>query len=168
MRFICILSFFSIITVMTVGCGEKVPDGFPEVFPCTIKVVDGGTPIDGCGVVLKGQNGAVYASGGATDASGVATVGTSQGSFHKKGVPAGEYKVVLSKAAAVSGGLTEEQARAMDPDQRRAHMEKMATEQAKAVSVVPDILSDPQKTPLLLTVKEGDNTLDIDLALHRK
>ena len=166
MRFICILTLLSLAVVVTVGCGQKAPDGFPEVFPCTIKVVDGGTPIDGCAVTLSGA-GAAYASGGATDTSGVAVMGTSQGSYHKQGVPAGDYKVVLSKAAVVSGGLTEEQARAMEPEERRAHMEKQATEQAKAKSVVPDNLSDSKKTPIQLNVKSGDNTLEIDLASHR-
>jgi len=159
--------FLSALSVAVVGCGPKAPDGFPQVFPCTIKVVNGGTPVEGVGISLTMPKGSVYATGGATDASGAVALGTSQGSFHKTGAPAGDFKVVLSKAAPVSESLTEEQARAMEPHERQAFMVKMAAEQAKAKSIVPPDLSDAMRTPIQLTVKEGgDNTLEIDLASY--
>ena len=168
MRLYCMIFLLVALPVLVVGCGTKPPDGFPKVFPCTIKVVDGGTPIEGCSVTLSGPSGVAYACGGATDASGVATLGTTQGNFHQPGAPAGEYKVVLSKAAPTSATLTEEQARAMEPHERQAFMQKVAEEQAKAKSVVPPNLSDPTKTTIKLTVAEGgNNTLEIDLVSHQ-
>ena len=167
MRSYCMFFLLAALPVLLAGCGTKAPEGFPKVFPCTIKVVNGGTPVEGCGVTLTIPGGVAYACGGATNASGVATLGTSLGSFYKAGAPAGDFKVVLTKAAP-SATLTEEQARAMEPHERQAFMQKAAEEQAKAKSIVPPDLSDPAKTTIQLTVTEGgDNTLEIDLASYQ-
>jgi hypothetical protein len=46
---ICLL----LLLLSVVGCGQNVPDGFPEVVPLTVWITDGGKPLNEVFVVLE-------------------------------------------------------------------------------------------------------------------
>lgn len=75
------------------GCGgEKLPDGMPPLFPYEITITQEKTPLEGASVYLV-SDAVPYVIAGKTDASGLATMKTQD----YTGVPAGDYKVTVSK-----------------------------------------------------------------------
>jgi hypothetical protein len=91
------ISWLPLVAFMLVltGCGgEPKPDGLPQLYPVSLKFVQEGEPIDGLAVVLMPQSDSKWASGGVTDANGVAVLRT-HGKF--VGAPAGAYKVRVQK-----------------------------------------------------------------------
>jgi prepilin-type N-terminal cleavage/methylation domain-containing protein/prepilin-type processing-associated H-X9-DG protein len=106
MRFTIIL-FFAVLSCELSGCGEPKPDGLPKLYPISLKFTQEGEPLTEAAVVLLPQDGNKWSSGGATDAKGVATLGT-HGKF--AGVPVGKYKLLVQKQEVVPKG-----AKAPDP-----------------------------------------------------
>lgn len=91
------IGFFAMLIVLSTGCSKTPkPDGFPEVYPCAISIVQDDQPLSGASVMLvpetNGERNWVVSGG--TDANGVARLYT-----HGKypGAPAGKYKVTVSK-----------------------------------------------------------------------
>ncbi|MCL2622497.1 MAG: prealbumin-like fold domain-containing protein [Planctomycetaceae bacterium] len=78
------------------GCGEKLPDGMPRLYPASVAITQEGTPLAGAVVQLFPVNeaNAAWGPGGTTDESGVVVLQTN-GRY--KGVPLGEYKVTVTK-----------------------------------------------------------------------
>ncbi|MDR1960085.1 MAG: hypothetical protein LBQ54_13750 [Planctomycetaceae bacterium] len=92
---------------MSVSCGKRpnLPEDFPEIYPCEITVIQDKKPLSGALVSLIPQGVASpYAKGctGKTDESGKASLQT----YGQKGVPAGKYKVVISKTRDEGGTET--------------------------------------------------------------
>jgi len=88
--FLCLLTIGFI-----VGCGPKLPDGMPKLYPVTITVTQDGTPMEGADVILSGVGD--WMSTGTTDANGLAKLYT-LGQY--VGVPAGTHKVTVTKVVA--------------------------------------------------------------------
>ena len=91
-----LILFSSALILFAVGCGgAKRPDGLPPLHPTALKFTQDGVPLAGASVTLSPQDAAnaPWSLGGSTDSNGVINVQT-QG-FN--GVPAGTYKVVVSK-----------------------------------------------------------------------
>ena len=86
--FICLLSFGFVW-----GCGPKLPDGMPKLYPVTLKVTQEGTPLEGATVVLAG-GADVWTATGITDAQGLTILHT-EGRY--PGVPEGTFKVSVTK-----------------------------------------------------------------------
>jgi len=142
------LPLVAFILVIT-GCGgEPKPDGFPKLYPVSLKFVQEGEPLEGASVVLVPQSDSKWASGGITDAKGVVTLRT-HGKF--AGVPAGTYKVRIQKqetgevpTSTDSTGLT-------------------TYGTATAYDLVnPDYFL-PDKTPFAIEVVAGKNNFEFDL-----
>ena len=131
------------------GCGgEPKPDGFPKLHPVSLTFVQDGEPLEGASVILVPQSDSKWASGGITDAKGIAVLKT-HGKF--VGVPAGAYKVRIQKqetgevpTSTDSTGLT-------------------TYGTATSYDVVPPEYFLPDKTPFAIEVVAGKNNFEFDL-----
>jgi len=128
------------------GCsGESKPDGFPKLYPVALTFVQEGEPLEGAAVILVPQSDSKWASGGFTDAKGIAVLKT-HGKF--AGVPAGAYKVRVQKQE------TGEVPTSIDS----TGLTTYGT--ASSYDVVhPDYFL-PDKTPLAIEVVEGKNNFE--------
>ena len=157
------------------GCGKKYPANFPKVYPMTITVTDGTTPLPDARIMfyrVSEESGAGgYAPFGCTDANGVAKVTTSQGAFSKTGIPAGEYVVTVDEVIRIDLGVppgknlsfAEESRLAKEENRLRAEFKsKVPAVLCKLVTNIED------RSPLRFTVTEGKNELTIDVAEYKK
>ena len=83
-------------TSLMTGCGERLPDGMPRLYPASITVTQEGTPLAEAVVQLVSEDpaNASWGAGGTTNESGIAVLRTN-GKYN--GAPLGTYKVTVSK-----------------------------------------------------------------------
>jgi hypothetical protein len=137
------------------GCGEKLPDGMPKLYPLTITVMQDGNPLADAEVSLFSAEGeSTWSIGGTTGKQGRVAPFT-HGRY--SGVPAGKYKVCIFKVETVSNRKDGEQ-----DDKRRVIPDEY--------DVVDTKLKNPAMTTLTLEVKQGKNdiTLDTGKAIRKK
>ncbi len=158
-----------ICALLTTGCGTKKPAGIPPLYPATVTVKNGTSPIADASVFLVSQGNAPgsWAVNGSTDANGVAVINTSQGDWKSKGAPEGEYKIYITKVPDVKLDSPPE-AIVNDSDA----LQKFEAEQMKklkaAPKVIPDKLTNPAQSPLKITVVSGTPAeLTVDLSEHK-
>ncbi|MDD3586265.1 MAG: carboxypeptidase-like regulatory domain-containing protein [Thermoguttaceae bacterium] len=143
------------------GCGEKLPPGMPKLYPAKMTVTyEDGKPIEKALIILIADGGtgnASWSHTGNTDASGGAEIFT-QGKY--KGLPAGKYKVTVSKTVSegepMPGEPTdEESAKRYDAWKKSANKEKV-------FKVISPEFEDGSKTPLSITVEaKGAQTFEV-------
>ena len=128
------------------GCGgEPKPEGLPKLHPVSLKFIQEGEPVEGAAVVLVPQSDSKWASGGVTDAKGVAVLRT-HGKFI--GVPAGTYKVRVQKQETEAAPTTTDST-------------GLTTYGiSKAYDVVNPDYFHPDKTPLAIEVVNGKNNFE--------
>jgi len=156
-------------TFFVAGCGPKRPDGIPPLYPATVTVTNGATPIADATVFLVYQGGTSgsWAVNGVTNTSGVAEITTSQGEWRAKGAPEGEYKIYIMKRPDVEEEPIPDAIRG-DSDA----MERFAAEQLRRLNaaprIIPESLTNPATSPLTLTVgTSGAAALNVDISEHQ-
>lgn len=93
---IAILSLLLFGVCLISACSKTIyPNGFPKIFPCKVKVVDGDSPVEGVQVTLETDDTVLnkWGCAGLTGADGVATIRCR--GF--EGAPIGSFKVLLEK-----------------------------------------------------------------------
>ena len=160
--------------ILLSGCGQKLPPNFPKVYPMTITVVDGDTPLTDVRIMFylaTEGGGAAYASTAYTDAKGVAKVNTTQGPYIRAGIPAGEYVVTVDDDIKIDLGLTPEQAAKLTYPEEVALGKREAQLRAEYKRKVPAVLCKPgkveERSPLRFTATEGKNELTVDVAQYK-
>lgn len=156
------------------GCGTKYPPDFPKVYPMTVTVTDGTTPLPDARIMfyqVDREDGAGYITSGYTDAKGVAKVSTSQGSYSKAGIPAGEYVVTVDEVIKIDLGVPPGANLSFAEENRLAKEE--ARLRAEFKSKVPAVLCKlvgkiEDRSPLRFTAAEKKNELTIDVAQYKK
>ena len=176
-RFVCLVLWCGLLSCFS-GCdgGEKFPADFPRVYPLTVTVKDGTTPLSDVRIMFypasKGA-GAAYASSGSTNANGVAKIITAQGGFSKAGIPAGEYVVTVEDIIKVTSDIPPEEKVKMS----MTELNTLAAEQKKKMATyerkIPDVLckaraaSVETRSPIRFTATEKNNVLTIDVAGYK-
>jgi hypothetical protein len=96
MKRITILVFLFLGIMYVCGCGQKLPDGIPKLYPVTITIVQENTRLEGAIVQLIPEDPSLSNWGpmGITNASGVTELQTN-GKY--KGSPLGQFKVLVTK-----------------------------------------------------------------------
>ena len=94
-----ILYGLTLATLLFAGCGRNtVPAGFPKLYPVTLELVQGETPLTEATVSLYPVDSSnQWSSGGFSDDKGRAVLRTHGG---HSGVPKGKYRVAVVKAVA--------------------------------------------------------------------
>lgn len=134
---------------LILGCqGETRPAGMPELHPVTLTLTQAGTPLADATVRLVPQDASnTWYSGGHTDERGVAVIQTDR---KYAGVPAGSYKVTVSKLEM--------------PAPAAADLSPLdAPPGGSTYDLVPSEYGHPDKTPLQITVATGSNQQEFDL-----
>jgi len=152
-----------------IGCsGTRVPSDFPKTFPATVTVKEGETPLADTMILLYNQEArGSWACSGNTDANGKAELVTNQGSHMAKGVPAGSYKVTLSKTSKAPSERSADEVAAMSYDEQIAYNQRISTELAKMPPPIPRTLTHPKETPLTLEVTDSGGELVVDLSQYK-
>ena len=121
------------------GCGQKLPPGMPTLNPCMITVNMEGKPIENVTVRLVSENQIHWGCSGITNSSGKAALVT-DGKY--KGIPAGKYKVLLSR---------------IDTEHReyKGFIEEAKLPPKKQTVVINLKYEDEDETPYEITIVDG-------------
>ena len=84
-----------------------------------------------------------------------------------KGVPAGAYKVTLSKTPKAPSERTADEVAAMSYDEQVAYSQKINAERAKMPPLIPKSLTNLKETPLTLEVATSGGEIIIDLSQYK-
>lgn len=152
---------------LCLGCKSGKPEGIPKLFPASVTLVKSGTPIANANILLVPADGTPSGSwsvAGVTDASGRATLETSQGDWKASGAPQGEYKFYVTKLAQI-----EEPEKPADIDTNEEAKEAYFAERLKRLEAaskeIPKSLNSAETSNLTLSVAEGaggSTTVDVD------
>ncbi|MDO5553150.1 MAG: hypothetical protein Q4G68_05265 [Planctomycetia bacterium] len=128
------------------GCKKKGPDDMPKLYPCTITVTMGNSPVDNALIYLspKSETQQKWYASGFTDAGGVCSVKTIS---EYKGAAEGEYTVIITKE------IVDPEWKA-DPNNLTPPVN---------VSAIPLQYSDAKETPLSVTVQKETNNFNLEL-----
>ena len=120
------------------GCGQKLPPGMPRLNPCVITVNMDGKPVENVTVLLLSDE-VRWGCTGITNSSGKASLVT-DGKY--KGIPAGNYKVLLSR---------------IDTEQReyKGFLEEAKLPPKKQTVVIDLKYEDVDETPFEIAIVDG-------------
>lgn len=139
------------VAIVVSGCGgKKKPDGFPTLYPCEIKIIQDGVPLEGAVVNLFSEDGSVkWVVGNGTDANGVAKMYT-HGDF--QGAPTGKYKVTVTKTVIEDA-----------PSQEQLNNPNFVGPMGTAYDYVELEYKSQKTTPLSMEVTSGKNSQEFDV-----
>ena len=148
------------LAVLTIGCGgPERPEGMPELFPASFKVVQEGQPVAGVTVNLFTDTHGFPVSG-VSDEMGVVNLTTYNQDY--QGAPVGEYRVTAYKVEITPSEYGEE-----SPTEYSAAIKWMAQRQSEyrpSYDLVNPEYKNGGTTTLKLTVTEnGVEPADLDL-----
>jgi hypothetical protein len=139
-KFVALFSL-ALVAVVAVGCGKSnKPSDMGELGGCVVKVTQDGAPLEGADVIFYAQDpeNQKYTPSGRTNEKGEAKIKT----YGFEGVPAGEYKVTVTKLVIEEGTLVVEENGA-ESVERGAEYQVVAAE-----------YRDVNTTPLTVTVTD--------------
>ncbi|MDO4586298.1 MAG: carboxypeptidase regulatory-like domain-containing protein [Planctomycetia bacterium] len=147
-----IAGIISILLVVLFFCGckkESRPDGLPELYPCPVKVIQGGAPLAEANITLIPQDSALarWPIGGNTGADGIAHLQT----YGFPGVPAGQFKVTIAKTDREGGVQNQEDA--------KRQMEGEDLGETITYTLIDEQFKDRFSSPLSLEVQAGENPI---------
>jgi hypothetical protein len=149
-------------TIFLAGCtGTNPPKDFPKTLPFKITVLKAGKPVESVNIRLMTTAGGNWTVSGNTNSSGIAVMQTVSGSYSKKGVPEGSYKVILHKPIAVDPALLGPEPK--DRFEQLAYEKKAKEIQSKMTPEVPLTYNDGKTTPVTIEVTKGKSSETIDI-----
>lgn len=160
---------FGLILLMTflvaLGCtqGPTRPADMPPLYPCQIKVIQDGKPLEGAKVHLTADGASVrFTTAGVADKNGIAVIKTD---IDWAGVPEGKFKVCVSKLLIPEADASQEMPK--DPAEQLAYRKKLEDQSSPTKSVVDKKFLRPHTTPITIDVnKSGVNeTVDVGAAV---
>ena len=155
--------------LLIAGCGTKKPEGIPTLYPAQVTVTNGASPIADATVFLvpQGTTGGSWSAICVTNASGVATITTSQGDWKSNGAPEGTYKIYITKKPEVHQDPLPENLQ-NDSDAIEKHSTEYLRLLQNAPKIIPEKLTSPASSPLTLTVStSGAAELAVDVSEHK-
>ncbi len=159
MRKIALLLLLGIAVQGVFGCGgPKKPSDLPELYPCKIKVIQDGQPLEGASVQLNDPaSTSRFVVGGVTNAEGVAELKT-DGKF--KGAPAGKYKVLISKifVPEIPNEVPPE-----DPEAKKEYDKKINELNAQQADTIDVKFKRPTQTPAEIEVTSSGAEAEFDV-----
>jgi uncharacterized protein (DUF779 family) len=120
------------------GCCENRPDGLPKLYPVSLQFTQDGVPCGGASAHLVPQDEMLWAIGGSTDVTGTVVFKT-HGKF--AGVPAGKYKITVSKIEREEVGSTPKS--------------MYESQEIVLYDLIDQVYSYPKMTPLEIEVVPG-------------
>jgi len=146
------------ILVFFAGCGKKLPDDLPKLYPTQIEVTaTDGSKVENARLTLQPIGGGEPASG-ITNARGIAEI-VARGEY--SGAPAGKYKVMVSWMITLEGP-TASQPPPTDPMELERYEDRVRREQKILPALEPEF-SSITTTPFEVEVVEGKNTFQLEV-----
>lgn len=169
MRFLTFFVFIAVIPFF-IGCGPKRPEGMPETVPCTVTVLEGGTPM--AGVIVTLRNDTASSSlliEGTTNSAGVAEISSTWGNYTAKGAPIGPAKVTLNKPFEIPPPTASEAEMELWTMEQSTKYLKEREEMIDKLRIIPKIVSVVSQSPLTVSVESGSGaTLTVDINDYKK
>ncbi len=159
MRRIALATGAALTLASIVGCGgPKKPADLPELFPCSITIIQDGQPLEGASVQLNDPSSSSrFVVGGTTDEKGVAVIRT-DGQY--PGAPVGKYKVLVSKIYVPE---LPSEAPPEDPEARKEYDKKVQEMNAQQADTVDLKFKRPTQTPAEIEVTTAGAELTVDV-----
>lgn len=158
--------------LLTAGCSDKRPEGFPtKLLSCRVVVMDGDVPVKEASVSLLPENERQkFSMIGITDEKGVANIRTALAGYYANGVPNGTYKVLIigSEPPDLEHTLTIDERANLQPDQLNAYENARQKRIAAIPMAVPKEFNKMDKTPLTWTVGQKGSELKVNVAEYKK
>ncbi|MDR3199706.1 MAG: carboxypeptidase-like regulatory domain-containing protein [Planctomycetaceae bacterium] len=143
------------------GChkGRQVPTDLPKLYRCVIHLTQENQPVPDAVISLRSVNSGdkQWAIGGSTNETGKAEIFTET---YFKGVPSGEYKVVVSKTEII---IPPTPAVLPENEEERTKILNRIEAETKEYSVVASEFSDVKTTPLKINVQEKETEISFEL-----
>ncbi|MGL4943402.1 MAG: carboxypeptidase regulatory-like domain-containing protein [Thermoguttaceae bacterium] len=133
--------FVLCLLAMVIGCGKKLPDGMPKLYPVRFQVTQSDKPCAGASVRLIPEGDSPWIVGGTSDANGMVAPQT-HGEY--PGVPVGKYKVTVMK---------------VDIELGPPSTSMYDSQRSEAFTLVDEKYANPKTTPLQLEVVAGANDI---------
>jgi hypothetical protein len=153
--------------VVIAGCSRNKPADFPKMYSYTFTVLFQGKPVEKARVMFfPEQSGQNWVVGGETDIHGIAQIYTHQGNYMKLGIPAGTFKVTLSKTPEIAQRSKEEKDKMTQEDFNK-YIAQLKESMKTIQSVVPMELSNRTKTPLEIVVGGTENSYTVNLEQYK-
>ena len=160
---------FLVVLSVVWGCSsEQRPDGMPPLHPCQITITQEGKPLEGATVrLLATGEGTRWHCSAVTGTNGVANLLT-QGQF--RGVPAGTYKVTITKEEVVSLATPEQLAALEKAKAENPKWYDPPNIKQEIWQLVDKKYTQEATTPHEMTVSSGQNsaTFDVGAAVRVK
>lgn len=148
-----ILVTISTLAFLLSGCGPQKPDGFPKLYPISIKVLQEGKPLDNASVSLRlVDESMVWSIGGKTDDKGVAVLWT-HGKY--QGAPEGKFKVSINKT------FNEGEKEMLEAADRN-DFAAAAKIPVKSYSFVKTEYNSLETTPVVIDITPKSRMIDVD------
>ncbi len=141
---------FLVSAVSILGCGQKCPDNFPDIFPCVIRLTQENQPLEGATVVLNSSSPELnrWAVSGISDAEGSVVLKTN-GKYI--GAPEGEFTVTVTKEEIIYKGGE----KIVDGEKIQAKPEKF--------SLVEQIYNQPETSSLKVKIEKKKNQIELNV-----
>jgi len=153
MRITTIVTFMMAVPLI-IGCGPARPQNMPETAPCKITVLYNGKPMQGVVVALYYEEGSSSLNiDGTTNASGVAEIKTTWGSYTTKGAPVGTCKVTLNEYFEMPPETVTPEESALWTPQEGARYERERQEMVDKLRTIPKEITNISLTPLSVTIE---------------
>ena len=152
------LTAICLATLVAISCkNEKRPDGMPDIYPCSLKIIQDSQPLPDAQVRIASSDPQIarFPCGGTSDQSGVVELKT----MGFKGAPRGTFKVVVSKIEWKNRPSNAEEARKYESEGIKE----------ESYDLVDRKFADASTTPLEIEIQEGVSSpieIDVGSAVH--
>jgi hypothetical protein len=162
-----VVSVFVILVFVAMfsGCSEGLPSDFPKTLTnFTIELLYEKKPVEGASVSLISEDtNKRYLVTGFTASNGITSLETLINKFSKPGVPAGQYKVIISHVPKTSIELTQHEVMTLSNDVLEKREEEINKERAKLPHPIPENWNNLQTTPIKITVPKIGGKITIEI-----
>ena len=156
-----IFSLFAVAALaLTTGCGQKLPDGMPKLYPTNVTITVDGNPVEAAMVTAFPADPAFnWPIGGSTDAAGNVTLVTA-GQY--PGAPAGELTICVMKTRNVYGP-TYDTPKPTDSRESSLAWDRAVEKERTEFRMVGVEYNSKETSPLKMTIQKGKNTEKFDI-----
>ena len=156
MKNVSFVMILALLHLLAIGCAKR-PEDMPPTYPAKITILRDGKPVPDAQPVLFKVGEQISAASlvvsGVSDSDGVAVLHSTYCNYTEKGVPEGEYKVVITCDVKVGSKEELEKAADLPAGEQAALFAKMKKERDEKGVAVPPIWASVVNTPLKMTVE---------------
>lgn len=161
--------YLSSILLVAIGCNHSPPE-LSGLYPVTVTVLDGGSPIEGVLVALDSKEPrTIRGCSAMTNNLGIATIQTSIQEHQSKGASPGAYIVTLIKSPELPPDLVPREEDQTLSERERTALQAKRDAFVQANLAVPSLLQSIETSPIELVVEEKSGAeLTVDVSKYKQ